>query len=106
MSRQQRCHCLSAACTTSTDNKTLGEALWKLTIMPWVFTTTNTNKIPATSTEGGEDVGRVRHPTENTALRLDHFQAHLLKFREVRSHTVLGDEAVVPPIVSFADGGV
>src|SRR5262249_46445965 len=46
---------------------------------------------------------RVRYPAQNTSLCLDHCQAHLLKLREIRSHTVLQDEAVIAPIVGFAN---
>src|SRR5580704_2646446 len=53
-----------------------------------------------------DDIGRASHPAENAALRLDHFQAHVLELGEVGAHAILGDEAVVAAVVGLADRGV
>src|SRR6516165_6665397 len=45
---------------------------------------------------------RVRYPAEYPALRLDHFQAHLLKFRKIRSDTILRHETIVAAIIGLA----
>src|SRR5215469_8441228 len=49
---------------------------------------------------GGSD------PTEDAALRLDHPQPDLLEFREVRTHAIGNNEAVVAAVVGFAHRGV
>ena len=45
-------------------------------------------------------------PAENPALRLDHLEAHLLEFREIRADAILEHEAVEPAIVGLAHRGV
>src|SRR5665811_83798 len=50
------------------------------------------------------DDGRGRpHPSEDSALGLDHRQPHLLKYGKVRTDAILDDQTVVTPIVRFAD---
>ena len=56
--------------------------------------------------EGRDDFVGVRNPAENAALRLDHPEAHFLKFRVVGADAILGNEAVVAAVVGLADGGV
>ena len=43
-------------------------------------------------------------PAENGTLCLDHLQRIFLEFREIRADTVFRDNALVTPIVSFANG--
>ena len=49
---------------------------------------------------------RIRDPTEDPALGLDHSQAHLVKLGEVRAAAVAGDDAAVAAVVRFAHRGV
>ena len=53
-----------------------------------------------------DDIGRVPHPAEDAALRLDHPEAHVLEFGEVGTHAILGHEAVVAAVVGLAHRGV
>src|SRR5260370_15259554 len=53
-----------------------------------------------------DDIGRASHPAENAALRLDHFQAHVLEFGKVGADAILGHEAVVAAVVGLANRGV
>src|SRR5437773_1916595 len=53
-----------------------------------------------------DDFLRHAHPTENTALRLDHLQPHVVKFRKVGCTAVGEHDAPVTAIVGFAYGGV
>src|ERR1700761_5636420 len=52
------------------------------------------------------DGGRAGDPAEDAALRLDHFQSHLLELGEVRADAILQHEAVVAAVVGLADSGV
>src|SRR5262245_24542174 len=61
---------------------------------------------PPPSIEGGQNSSRIRYPTENPALRLDHAQGHFVKLREVRTAAVARHDASVTAIVRFAHGGV
>src|SRR5258705_13441727 len=53
-----------------------------------------------------QNLFRMRHPAEDAALGLDHFQAHVMKFREIGTDAILRHETVVTAVVGFADGGV
>src|ERR1700730_14053575 len=53
-----------------------------------------------------DDIGRGSHPTENAALRLDHFQAHVLEFGKVGTHAILRHQAVVAAVVGLANRSV
>src|SRR5690348_5120600 len=43
---------------------------------------------------------------ENAALRLDHAQAHLLKFREVRADAILHHDTFVTAVIGLSDCGI
>src|SRR5579871_3038637 len=60
----------------------------------------------STLTNRLDDDGRAGDPAEDAALRLDHFQSHLLELREVRADAILQHEAVVAAVVGLADGRV
>src|SRR5215467_679508 len=61
---------------------------------------------PETSSDSSKDVGRLRHPAEDSSLCLDHLQAYLLKLWEIGPHAILRDKAVIASIIGFSDSGV
>src|SRR6266481_4418331 len=54
----------------------------------------------------GKNFCGVRDPPEDPSLGLDHFEAHFLKFRKVRAHTIRRDKALVTAIISLTHSGV
>src|SRR6185295_10189880 len=54
---------------------------------------------PPVRCKGGEDASRIRDPSEDPALGLDHSQPDFVKFGEVRSAAVLRDDAAIAAIV-------
>src|SRR5262245_57738453 len=57
--------------------------------------------IPALPLQRGDDRCRLADPTENTALRLDHPEPHLLELREIRADAILEDETVEAAVIGF-----
>src|SRR3954447_12530972 len=53
-----------------------------------------------------EDVLRARHPAQDAALSLDHFQSDFMEFGKVRSAAIRRHEAPVAAIVSLPHRGV
>ena len=49
---------------------------------------------------------RIRNPAEDAALRLDHFQAHVVEFRKIGCAAVGEHDAAVAAVVCLAHGGV
>src|ERR1700691_3605958 len=53
-----------------------------------------------------QEIGGIADPTEDAALRLDHFQRDPMEFRKIGSDAVGQHQTVIAAIVGFADRGI
>lgn len=70
------------------------------------FRLTLLNKHGDGSGDCGDKILGVRHPAENTTLRLNHLEPDALEFRKIRGYAIAQHNTFKAAIVRLANGGV